>query len=106
MILIIGGGGISDELFRLLGNDLNRVQRITTKNLNEIKQEVEQISDHYDISSVIVTSGYLEKKRFEDFTFENIDKTIDANLVFPIKVAKIVSPFINSQKKSFIVFSS
>lgn len=102
MTIIIGGGEIANTINKIIIDS----EIIVSKKPSIVKHILNNVYKEKNIKNVIITSGYLEKSNFKKMTFNNIDKTISANLTFPIKIANIVQDKLKKSNGKLIVFSS
>jgi len=106
-ILIIGGGDLANAIKKEAISSNYNVSIIEHKN-NNSNEMLQLLYDTLYVSKYIthfiITSGYLEKHANGSYTETSIEKIIDSNLTFPIKVINLILLFINNPK--ITVFSS
>lgn len=105
MLLIIGGGAVSEALAREAYNNGRMVRVIGHNTMTQTIYQIKRLVERYgDISDVAITSGYLNKKFIGDYKDIDIEQIIDANMTFPIKIINLLS--VISMKSRVTVFSS
>jgi len=96
--LIFGGGKIAESI-----SIINNAEIVYYRNEKDIKEYLKKFDK---LNEVYITSGYLKRIDFFNQTNEDIQHTIDANLIFPIMVAKLLEKFIKSGTKIIFISSS
>jgi short-subunit dehydrogenase len=83
MNLVIGGGGISNEISSLL-----KCPVIKSKDIEEIKTLLE-LFPH--AKNFIITTGFLDLDNFKNLSINSIENTIKANYIMPMLITRLIS---------------